>query len=72
MEQDDPVAGLYARAEQAKVSMAAICREAGIAETTPSRWKNNRNGPTYQTIRKLDDALRRIVADRPEQLARAS
>lgn len=69
MEQDDPVARLYARAEQAKVPMAAICREAGIAETTPSRWRNNRNGPTYQTIRRLDDALGRLIAAAREGIA---
>jgi transcriptional regulator with XRE-family HTH domain len=60
METEDPVDRLYARAAKHGITMAAICEAAGVAPTTPSRWKNDRNGATLGTIRKLNAALDRL------------
>jgi hypothetical protein len=62
MEQTDPVAQLYQRAKDHGIPMASICRHAGVAETTPSRWNNDRNGPTFATLRKLHAALDDLIA----------
>ena len=61
MEQAEPLDTLFARAKQARVPMAAICREAGIAPTTPSRWKRGRNGATLDKVNKLHDALSTLI-----------
>lgn len=66
MEQTDPVDALFARAEEAGVTMSDICDEAGVAKSTPSRWKSDRNAANLGTVRKLDDALGRIIASRRE------
>lgn len=43
--------------------MAAICRRAGVAETTPSRWNRDKNGANLSTLKKLNSALDSIVAE---------
>ena len=60
----DPVEPLFARAMAAGVSMAAICERAGVARSTPSRWRQDRNGANLATVRKLNSALSEIVAER--------
>ena len=62
MQTFDPVAALFARADAANITMQAICEEAGVAESTPSRWKGNPDSATMATIRKLDEALSRLIA----------
>ncbi|MPT48277.1 MAG: hypothetical protein E2598_07615 [Sphingobium sp.] len=44
--------------------MAAICSAAGVAQSTPSRWRGGASAPTFSTLRKLEGALSRIIADR--------
>lgn len=66
MEQADPVAQLYKRARENGIPLASICRRAGVAETTPSRWRNDRNGPTFATLKKLNAALDDLIANPPE------
>lgn len=61
---DDPIKALYDRAEAHSVPMVAICARAKVAATTPSRWKNDRNGATIATIQKLNDALSVILEER--------
>jgi len=61
MEHADPVSLLFERAQQSRIPMSEICREAGVAATTPSRWKNNRNGTNLDTVKKLNEALGRIL-----------
>lgn len=63
MEQADPLDTLFARAKQHRVPMAEICRRAGIAPTTPSRWKKGRNGATLGKINTLADALNDVIAE---------
>ncbi|EQA96829.1 hypothetical protein V475_20435 [Sphingobium baderi LL03] len=41
--------------------MSAICKAAGIAPTTPSRWKRGKNGATLDRIQRLNDALAEIL-----------
>lgn len=64
MEQADPIAALFSRAQQNGVPMAAICRRAEIDPTTPSRWKRRKNGATLDKVNQLNDALNGILQDR--------
>jgi hypothetical protein len=64
MEQTDPVGALYARAKAAGVPMYLICDRAGVARSTPSRWRSEKNGANLTTIRLLDDALTAIIGQR--------
>jgi transcriptional regulator with XRE-family HTH domain len=57
---DDPVATLIQLAAAKGVSMAAICKKAGVAQSTPSRWAAGAD-PKLKTIRKLDTALAEIL-----------
>lgn len=63
MAQTDPLQALFTRAKQNGVPMAVICRHAGVAPTTPSRWKHGRNGANVESIRKLSAALDALLAD---------
>lgn len=64
MQTFNPIDVLFARADDAGVTMSAICEEAGVAQSTPSRWKADPNSATLGTIRKLDEALSRIIIAR--------
>lgn len=64
MQTFNPVELLKARADEAGITMSAICDEAGVAQSTPSRWKANPDSATLGTIKKLDEALSRIIAAR--------
>lgn len=66
MEQIDPVEALFRRAEDAKIPMSDICAEAGVAQSTPSRWKADRNTANLGTLKKMDEALSRIIVARKE------
>jgi transcriptional regulator with XRE-family HTH domain len=57
---DDPIAQLIVRAQEANISMASICREAGVATSTPSRWRAGAD-PKLNTVRKLSDALDALI-----------
>jgi transcriptional regulator with XRE-family HTH domain len=62
----DPVEHLNARAKAANVAMCDVCDRAGVARSTPSRWNSDKNGATIATLRKLNDALSEIIAERAE------
>lgn len=64
MQTFNPVEILMARAKDAGVTMSEICGEAGVAQSTPSRWKADPDSATLGTIKKLDEALNRIIASR--------
>lgn len=64
MQQDDPLDSLFTRAKVNGVPMAAICKRAEIAPTTPSRWKRGKNGATLDRIQRLNDALTEILSER--------
>lgn len=62
MEQEALVADIEARAREAGVTIRDLCKKANVWPGTVSRWKatdKNPNpiGPTFSTIRKLNDAL---------------
>jgi transcriptional regulator with XRE-family HTH domain len=69
MDHLDPVEALFARADAAKIPMSDICSKAGVAQSTPSRWKNDRNGANLTTLRTLNDALSALIAERPREAA---
>jgi transcriptional regulator with XRE-family HTH domain len=64
MQTFNPIDLLTAKAKDAGVTMSAICEEAGVAQSTPSRWKADPDSATLGTIKKLDEALSRIIAAR--------
>ena len=57
---------LDSRAKAAGLSMAEICRRAGIAQSTPARWRNGTFLPTIRTITKIDGILEEAEAARHE------
>ncbi|CAN5338586.1 hypothetical protein BH10PSE12_BH10PSE12_03030 [soil metagenome] len=61
---NDPIDTLFREAEDHNISMAAICERAGVAQSTPSRWRTDRNGATYSTIKKLRGALGDLVEEK--------
>ena len=68
MQQSDPVELLFRRASASGVTMAAICDRAGIARSTPSRWRADSNGATMRTLNALHNALNEIIAERSDKL----
>jgi predicted transcriptional regulator len=53
----DIVDDLTQRARRAGLSMAEVCRRAGIAESTPSRWKAGTFEPRLSVLRKVEDVI---------------
>lgn len=64
MQTPDPISALFAKAREHRVPMSAICAKAGVAPTTPSRWKREKNGATVEALMKLDAALSEILTER--------
>ena len=56
----DVVEDLERRAATAGVSVSALCREAGVARSTFTRWKSRQAEPTIRVLRLLDEALERL------------
>jgi hypothetical protein len=71
MEQAQTIDALFDRAKVHRVSMAAICKRAEIAPTTPSRWKRNKNGANLGSVIRLHDALSQILAESAAERATA-
>lgn len=49
------------RARKSGVSMAEVCRKAGIAQSTPSRVRQGLWEPKPRTVRRLTEALEALV-----------
>ncbi len=64
MQTADPITALFERAQTHRVPMSHICERAGIAPTTPSRWKRKKNGATLDAVQKLEGALSEILLER--------
>lgn len=64
MQTYDPLAQLFERASDARVPMMAICERAGVAPTTPSRWKHKKARPTLAKLMELHGALDAILSER--------
>lgn len=69
MEHHDPVEALFARAKAASIPMYMVCDRAGVARSTPSRWRSAKNGATTTAINALNEALTVLIAERPESVA---
>ncbi len=63
MQDTNPIEALFERAKSNRVPMSHICKLAGVDPTTPSRWKNKRNGATVEAVNKLNAALSAILND---------
>jgi hypothetical protein len=72
MEQADPLDALFARAKAHRIPMATICRRAKVDPTTPSRWRNNRNGATLEKVTALQGALNELINEAQPEPARAA
>ena len=51
---------LESAAKHAGFKMPAVCKEAGVAPTTHTRWKRRKVEPKLSTVNKLRDALERL------------
>lgn len=60
----DPIDALYARASDHGVAMSRICDAAGVARSTPSRWRNSKNGASMTVLRRLNEKLDELIANR--------
>lgn len=56
---------IEARAGLAGISMAEVCRRAGVAQSTFTRWKAGKTEPTLDIYRKLRDAASPLT-DQPQ------
>lgn len=56
---------LSERARLAGLSMAEVCRRAGIAASTPSRWRAGTFEPRMSVLRKVED----VIGAQEQQLA---
>lgn len=61
-------ANIEAKAAAAGRTMAEVCRQAGIAPSTFTRWKRGETEPTLGVYRRLCDAVGVTVVE-PEQAA---
>lgn len=50
---------IESKASESGLSMAEVCRRAGIAHSTFTRWKAGRTDPTLDVYRKLRDVVAR-------------
>lgn len=50
-------------------SVAELCRQAGIAETTWGRWKRKEFMPSFRTWQDTTSAYSEMVSDAPEAAA---
>lgn len=63
MNQQSIIADLEARAKAIGVPMGDLCREAGVAPSTVSRWKADPPiGMTFKTLERLQVAAARLEA----------
>lgn len=62
---------LEARANAAGLSMNEVCRRAGIARSTFTRWKAGETLPTLRVLRKVNHAIDNDEPTEPTAPARA-
>lgn len=58
-----------AQAKAAGLSVAKLCRDAGIAHSTFTRWRAGTTEPTLDVLRRLSRAIDAAGAPRDEALA---
>ena len=57
MDSASVVEDLEAQAHEAGKSISEVCRQAGVARSTFTRWKSGDNTPNIRTIQKILDVL---------------
>ena len=62
MQAEHPLDQLFAKAEEHGIPMSRVCERAGIAPTTPSRWRHGKTRPTVDKLHALDVALTELAA----------
>lgn len=67
----DPIEALYARANEHGVAMSRICDAAGVARSTPSRWRNSKNGASMTVLRRLNEKLDELIVTKRKRTADA-
>ena len=67
---DEQIIGILHKAERGQTSIAAICRDAGITQTTFYRWRKRFGGMNVSEARRLRELekentqLKRLLAQR--------
>jgi transcriptional regulator with XRE-family HTH domain len=51
-------------AKQNGLHMAELCRKAGMQQSLVSRWRSRAYEPRLSSLRKLEDALTALIAER--------
>lgn len=74
MDQEAIITEIERRAHEARVSIATVCKRAGVHPTTFSRWKKSPRNPNpiganLATLKRIDEALRDI--ERPRRRRRS-
>lgn len=59
----DEVAKLADRAFRARVSLSKVCKRAGVAPSTISRWRAGDCEPEDETLKRLNSALDELEAE---------
>ena len=57
MDTTSVVEALEAQAREAGKSISEVCRQAGVARSTFTRWKSGSHEPNMRTIQKISDVL---------------
>ncbi len=52
------VEDLEAQARARGLSISEVCRQAGVARSTFTRWKSGDNEPNVRTLQKISDVLK--------------
>lgn len=63
MEQADIIEPLFKKAKLAKIPIVKICERAGVAPTTPSRWRRKGLSPNLSTFNKMSRALDELIEE---------
>ena len=65
-----PLEEIARRRADLGLSVAALARELGIAESTVWRWERGKTRPSGLALRQLDQTFRRLEQNRAKRLAR--
>ncbi len=60
---NETIDSLFTRAKSHGVTMAALCERAGVAPSTPSRWRKNPASANLGTLEKMRKALDEMIDD---------
>ena len=69
MDSASVVEDLEAQAREAGKSISEVCREAGVARSTFTRWKSGSHEPNIRTLQKISDVLTAPTGQEPSKAA---